>query len=67
MRLVEDWHTESVFYFFYFKTQQLILSLHIISHLSPSLQGYGEGGHYNEHEGLASTPLFGSGIVGKEI
>uniref|UniRef100_A0A8C7R1Z8 Transcription factor E2-alpha n=1 Tax=Oncorhynchus mykiss TaxID=8022 RepID=A0A8C7R1Z8_ONCMY len=45
--------------------QQLILSLHIISHLSPSLQGYGEGGHYNEHEGLASTPLFGSGIVGK--
>uniref|UniRef100_A0A8C8FGH1 Transcription factor E2-alpha n=1 Tax=Oncorhynchus tshawytscha TaxID=74940 RepID=A0A8C8FGH1_ONCTS len=41
------------------------LSLHIISHLSPSLQGYGEGAHYNEHEGLASTPLFGSGIVGK--
>uniref|UniRef100_A0A8C7R1R3 Transcription factor E2-alpha n=1 Tax=Oncorhynchus mykiss TaxID=8022 RepID=A0A8C7R1R3_ONCMY len=38
--------------------------LHIISHLSPSLQGYGEGGHYNEHEGLASTPLFGSGIPG---
>ncbi|XP_021444606.2 transcription factor E2-alpha isoform X3 [Oncorhynchus mykiss] len=28
-------------------------------------RGYGEGGHYNEHEGLASTPLFGSGIVGK--
>uniref|UniRef100_A0A673Z171 Transcription factor E2-alpha n=1 Tax=Salmo trutta TaxID=8032 RepID=A0A673Z171_SALTR len=27
--------------------------------------GYGEGAHYNEHEGLASTPLFGSGIVGK--
>ncbi|XP_024246803.1 transcription factor E2-alpha isoform X5 [Oncorhynchus tshawytscha] len=28
-------------------------------------RGYGEGAHYNEHEGLASTPLFGSGIVGK--
>ncbi|XP_029580854.1 transcription factor E2-alpha isoform X1 [Salmo trutta] len=35
---------------------------------SPSFnqgRGYGEGAHYNEHEGLASTPLFGSGIVGK--
>uniref|UniRef100_A0A8C8FGH0 Transcription factor E2-alpha n=1 Tax=Oncorhynchus tshawytscha TaxID=74940 RepID=A0A8C8FGH0_ONCTS len=28
------------------------------------LTGYGEGAHYNEHEGLASTPLFGSGIPG---
>ncbi|XP_064849227.1 transcription factor E2-alpha-like isoform X4 [Oncorhynchus masou masou] len=28
-------------------------------------RGYGEGAHYNEHEGLASTPLFGSGILGK--
>ncbi|XP_014046803.1 transcription factor E2-alpha isoform X1 [Salmo salar] len=35
---------------------------------SPSFnqgRGYGEGAHYNEHEGLASTHLFGSGIVGK--
>uniref|UniRef100_A0A673Z307 Transcription factor E2-alpha n=1 Tax=Salmo trutta TaxID=8032 RepID=A0A673Z307_SALTR len=34
---------------------------------SPSFnqgRGYGEGAHYNEHEGLASTPLFGSGIPG---
>uniref|UniRef100_A0A6Q2YNN3 Transcription factor E2-alpha n=1 Tax=Esox lucius TaxID=8010 RepID=A0A6Q2YNN3_ESOLU len=26
--------------------------------------GYGEGAHYNEHEGIAPTPLFGSGIPG---
>uniref|UniRef100_A0A8C8JTK3 Transcription factor E2-alpha n=1 Tax=Oncorhynchus tshawytscha TaxID=74940 RepID=A0A8C8JTK3_ONCTS len=26
--------------------------------------GYGEGTHYNEHECLASTPMFGSGIPG---
>ncbi|CDQ85911.1 unnamed protein product [Oncorhynchus mykiss] len=35
---------------------------------SPSFnqgRGYGEGTHYNEHECLASTPMFGSGIVGK--
>ncbi|XP_010886020.1 transcription factor 3a isoform X2 [Esox lucius] len=35
---------------------------------SPSFnqgRGYGEGAHYNEHEGIAPTPLFGSGIVGK--
>nr|XP_046215171.1 transcription factor E2-alpha-like isoform X5 [Oncorhynchus gorbuscha] len=28
-------------------------------------RGYGEGAHYNEHEGLASTPLFSTGILGK--
>uniref|UniRef100_A0A8C8MMB3 Transcription factor E2-alpha n=1 Tax=Oncorhynchus tshawytscha TaxID=74940 RepID=A0A8C8MMB3_ONCTS len=34
---------------------------------SPSFnqgRGYGEGTHYNEHECLASTPMFGSGIPG---
>uniref|UniRef100_A0A672YLC9 Transcription factor E2-alpha n=1 Tax=Sphaeramia orbicularis TaxID=375764 RepID=A0A672YLC9_9TELE len=29
-----------------------------------SLQGYGEGSHYNEHEGL-SSPFLSSGIAGK--
>ncbi|XP_034767951.1 transcription factor E2-alpha isoform X2 [Acipenser ruthenus] len=28
-------------------------------------RGYGEGSHYNEHEGLASSPFLGSGLVGK--
>ncbi|XP_041086433.1 transcription factor E2-alpha-like isoform X9 [Polyodon spathula] len=35
---------------------------------SPSFhqgRGYGEGSHYNEHEGLASSPFLGSGLVGK--
>uniref|UniRef100_A0A3P8SXN8 Transcription factor E2-alpha n=1 Tax=Amphiprion percula TaxID=161767 RepID=A0A3P8SXN8_AMPPE len=35
---------------------------------SPSFnqgRGYGEEGLYNEQEGLASAPIFGSGIVGK--
>ncbi|XP_056149488.1 transcription factor 3a isoform X3 [Lampris incognitus] len=35
---------------------------------SPSFsqgRGYGEGALYNEHEGIASAPIFGSGIVGK--
>ncbi|KAK0137375.1 Transcription factor E2-alpha [Merluccius polli] len=35
---------------------------------SPSFsqgRGYQEGTVYNEHEGIASTPIFGSGIAGK--
>ncbi|CAL8281521.1 unnamed protein product [Lota lota] len=35
---------------------------------SPSFsqaRGYPEGAVYNEHEGVASAPIFGSGIVGK--
>uniref|UniRef100_A0A4W5MG78 Transcription factor E2-alpha n=1 Tax=Hucho hucho TaxID=62062 RepID=A0A4W5MG78_9TELE len=35
------------------------------SHSFNQGRGYGEGTHYNEHECLASTPMFGSGIVGK--
>ncbi|KAM6948560.1 transcription factor E2-alpha-like isoform 2-T2 [Aplochiton taeniatus] len=36
---------------------------------SPSFnqgRGFPEGNHYNEHEGINSTPLFGSGIGGKQ-
>ncbi|XP_036376953.1 transcription factor 3b isoform X3 [Megalops cyprinoides] len=35
---------------------------------SPSFnqgRGYGEGSHYNEHDGLSSSPFLTSGIVGK--
>lgn len=30
-----------------------------------SSKGYGEDGLYSEREGLASAPVFGSGLVGK--
>lgn len=33
--------------------------------LLSSPQGYGEEGIYSEQEGIASGPLFGSGIGGK--
>ncbi|NP_001239171.1 transcription factor E2-alpha [Oryzias latipes] len=32
---------------------------------TPSFAGYGEDGLYSEREGLASAPVFGSGLVGK--